>query len=217
MSVKKTYPTSPIPSKPLSLKKPNATKQRGNWLLIGLGLTAVSLVSAMAGAFLSISFSATPLRQSSLTPGQEKVFSQDSTIAYRNLRLPELSRPVNLLVLGTKVLTSEVSEKPEEDLGYHALVNSFKGLSDTMVLLRFDPNQDKLRLLSIPRDTRANIGRGIRKINEANYYGGAALAAEAVSTLLGGVPIDRYVRVNIQGVEKVIDALGVLMFMSPKI
>ncbi|XTZ12910.1 MAG: LCP family protein, partial [cyanobacterium endosymbiont of Rhopalodia inflata] len=64
MSVKKTYPTSPIPSKPLSLKKPNATKQRGNWLLIGLGLTAVSLVSAMAGAFLSISFSATPLMQS---------------------------------------------------------------------------------------------------------------------------------------------------------
>ncbi|XTZ20705.1 MAG: LCP family protein [cyanobacterium endosymbiont of Rhopalodia fuxianensis] len=216
MSVKKTYPTSPIPSKPLSLKKPNATKQRGNWLLIGLGLTAVSLVSAMAGAFLSISFSATPLRQSSLTPGQEKVFSQDSTIAYRNLRLPELSRPVNLLVLGTKVLTSEVNEKPEEDLGYHALVNSFKGLSDTMVLLRFDPNQDKLRLLSIPRDTRANIGRGIRKINEANYYGGAALAAEAVSTLLGGVPIDRYVRVNIQGVEKVIDALGGVNVYVPK-
>ncbi|XTZ11164.1 MAG: LCP family protein [cyanobacterium endosymbiont of Rhopalodia yunnanensis] len=216
MSVKKTYPTSPIPSKPLSLKKPNATKQRGNWLLIGLGLTAVSLVSAMAGAFLSISFSATPLRQSSLTPGQEKVFSQDSTIAYRNLRLPELSRPINLLVLGTKVLTSEVNEKPEEDLGYHALVNSFKGLSDTMVLLRFDPNQDKLRLLSIPRDTRANIGRGIRKINEANYYGGAALAAEAVSTLLGGVPIDRYVRVNIQGVEKVIDALGGVNVYVPK-
>ncbi|XLQ12430.1 MAG: LCP family protein [cyanobacterium endosymbiont of Epithemia adnata isolate EadnSB Bon19] len=170
----------------------------------------------MAGAFLSISFSATPLRQSSLTPGQEKVFNQDSTIAYRNLRLPELSRPMNLLVLGTKVLTSEVNEKPEENLGYHALVNSFKGLSDTMVLLRFDPNQDKLRFLSIPRDTRANIGRGIRKINEANYYGGAALAAEAVSTLLGGVPIDRYVRVNIQGVEKVIDALGGVNVYVPK-
>lgn len=216
MSVNKTYPTSPTPSKPLSSKKSNAKKQKGNWLLIGLGLTAVSLVSAMAGAFLSISFSATPLRQSSLTPGQEKVFNQDSTIAYRNLRLPELSRPMNLLVLGTKVLTSEVNEKPEENLGYHALVNSFKGLSDTMVLLRFDPNQDKLRFLSIPRDTRANIGRGIRKINEANYYGGAALAAEAVSTLLGGVPIDRYVRVNIQGVEKVIDALGGVNVYVPK-
>ncbi|BBA79536.1 cell envelope-related transcriptional attenuator [cyanobacterium endosymbiont of Rhopalodia gibberula] len=216
MSVKKTYPTSPTPGKQLSSKKPNAKKQRGNWLLIGLGLTAVSLVSAMAGAFLSISFSATPLRQSSLTPGQEKVFSRDSTIAYKNLRLPELSRPVNLLVLGTKVLSSEVNEKPKEDLGYHALVNSFKGLSDTMVLLRFDPSQDKLRLLSIPRDTQANIGRGIRKINEANYYGGAALAAEAVSTLLGGVPVDRYVRVNIQGVEKVIDALGGVNVYVPK-
>ncbi|WP_267383572.1 LCP family protein [Cyanobacterium sp. uoEpiScrs1] len=216
MSVKKTYPKSPVLSKPLSLKKPKSKTQRGNWLLIGLGLTTVSLISAMAGAFLSISFSATPLRQSSLTPGQEKVFSKDGTIAYKKLRLPELSRPVNLLVLGTKVLTSEVNQKTEEDLGYHALVNSFKGLSDTMLLLRFDPNQDKLRLLSIPRDTRANIGRGIRKINEANYYGGAALAAEAVSTLLEGVPIDRYVRVNIQGVEKVIDALGGVSLYVPK-
>jgi polyisoprenyl-teichoic acid--peptidoglycan teichoic acid transferase len=216
VSVKKTYPTSPTPSKPLSSKQSNAKKQKGNWLLIGLGLTAVSLASAMAGAFLSISFSATPLRQSSLTPVQEKVFNQDSTIAYRNLRLPELSRPMNLLVLGTKVLNSEVNEKSEENLGYHALVNSFKGLSDTMVLLRFDPNTNKLRFLSIPRDTRANIGRGILKINEANYYGGAALAAEAVSTLLGGVPIDRYVRVNIQGVEKVIDALGGVNVYVPK-
>lgn len=216
MSVKKNYPTSPAPSTLLFPEKPKPKKQGGRLLLIGLGLTVVSLVSATAGAFLSISFSATPLRQSSLTPGEEKVFSQDDTIAYRKLHLPELSRPVNLLVLGTKVLTSEVNEKPKEDLGYHALVNSFKGLSDTMVLLRFDPNQDKLKLLSIPRDTQANIGRGIRKINEANYYGGAALAAEAVSSLLEGVPIDRYVRVNIQGVEKVIDALGGVNVYVPK-
>ncbi|HAC64105.1 MAG TPA: LytR family transcriptional regulator [Cyanothece sp. UBA12306] len=216
MSVKKSYLKSPDQDQRPTVAKPKAKKQKGNWLLIGMGLTAVSLVSAAAGAILAVSLSATPLRQSSLSPEEEKVFSQDEAIAYKKLRLPELSRPVNILVLGTKVLTSELDEKPQEDLGYHALVNSFKGLSDTMLLLRFDPNGKKLRVLSIPRDTQANIGRGIQKINEANYYGGPALAAEAVSKLLADVPIDRYVRVNIQGVEKVIDALGGVNVYVPK-
>ena len=212
MSLKKTYPQN------ASQRKPSVNKNRKglNWFLIGLGLTAVSLTSAAAGAFIAVSLSATPLQQSSLTPEEEEVFSQNEAISYKSLRLPELSRPVNVLVLGTKVLTSEVDEKPAEDLGYHALVNSFKGLSDTMVLVRFDPINKKLRVLSIPRDTQATIRYELRKINEANYYGGPALAAESVSDLLGGVKIDRYVRVNIQGVEKFIDALGGVNMYVPK-
>ncbi|MDJ0600245.1 MAG: LCP family protein [Crocosphaera sp.] len=211
MSVKKTHPQKR--SQNSSVKK----KPKGlSWLLISLGLTVVSLTSAAAGAFIAVSLSATPLQQSSLTPEEEEVFSRNETISYKSLRLPELSRPVNVLVLGTKVLTSEIDEKPIEDLGYHALVNSFKGLSDTMVLLRFDPLSNKLSLLSIPRDTQTTINYELRKINEANYYGGPALAAETVSELLGGVPVDRYVRVNIQGVEKVIDALGGVNVYVPK-
>ncbi|ACK65182.1 cell envelope-related transcriptional attenuator [Rippkaea orientalis PCC 8801] len=220
MSVKKpqTQTISLSQDKPPTPTEPKAKKQQGNLLFIGLGLTAVSLVSAAAGAMLAVSLSTTPLRQSSLSPEEEKVFSKDEAIAYKNLHLPELSRPVNILVLGTKVLTSDLEEKPQEDLGYHALVNSFKGLSDTMVLLRFDPNGKKLKVLSIPRDTQADLGEtyGIRKINEANYHGGPALAAEAVSNLLEGVSIDRYVRVNVQGVEKVIDALGGVKVYVPK-
>ncbi len=212
MSVKKTHPKNHIKQKSSVKKKPKGL----NWLLISLGLTAVSLTSAAAGAFIAVSLSTTPLQQSSLTPEQEEVFSKDEAISYKNLRLPELSRPVNVLVLGTKVLTSEVDEKPIEDLGYHALVNSFKGLSDTMVLVRFDPLSNKLSLLSIPRDTQTTINYELKKINEANYYGGPSLAAETVSELLGGVPIDRYVRVNIQGVEKVIDALGGVTVYVPK-
>ncbi|MDJ0510739.1 MAG: LCP family protein [Crocosphaera sp.] len=212
MSVNKTHP-----KKPSKQKSSVANKAKGsNWLLIGLGLTAVSVTSAAVGAFMAVSLSARPLQQSSLTPEQEEVFTQDEAISYKSLRLPELSRSVNVLVLGTKVLTSEVDEEPPEDLGYHALVNSFKGLSDTMVLLRFDPVSQKVSLLSIPRDTQTTINYQLKKINEANYYGGPSLAAETVSELLGGVPIDRYVRVNIQGVEKVIDALGGVNVYVPK-
>lgn len=205
-------------SKTLSKEKSSPQKKpKGiSWILIGLGLTVVSLSSAAVGAFIAVSLSATPLRQSQMTADEEKVFSQDDAISYKSLRLPELDRPVNVLVLGVKVLTSELDEKPTEDLGYHALVNSFKGLADTMLLVRFDPLSQKLSVLSIPRDTQTKINHQITKINKANYDGGPSLTAEVVSDLLDGVSIDRYVRVNIQGVERVIDALGGVNVYVPK-
>jgi LCP family protein required for cell wall assembly len=206
-----------VPSKKIDREPPTGQKQiymvkknrRGNWLWIWFGLTGVAMLSATAGALLALSLSATPLRQTPLTPQEEAVFNKNKTISYKNLKLPELTRPVNILVLGTKVLTSDLEEQSKEDLGYHALVNSFDGLSDTMLLLRFDPIKDKLTVLSIPRDTRVYIeGHGETKINNANAFGGPALSAKVISEMLGDVTIDRYVRVNVQGVEKLIDALG---------
>jgi len=86
-----------------------------------------------------------------------------------------------------------------------------------MLLLRFDPEKDYVTVLSIPRDTKTLVeGRGVTKINDANYYGGPALAAESVSNLLDGVTIDRYIRVNVQGIEKFIDALGGLNLYVPQ-
>jgi LCP family protein required for cell wall assembly len=181
--------------------------------LVGLGiaLAGVASVSATAGALLAVSLTSTPLMQGSLTPEEASVFSQDVPIATDStLRLPRLTRPVNILVLGTKVLTSDLNDVPPElrNLGYHALVNSFEGRSDSMLLLRFNPQTEQLVVLSLPRDTRTYVRGQLTKLNEANYYGGPALAAESVSDLLGGVAIDRYVRINVQGVEKLIDALG---------
>ena len=189
----------------------------GRWFGLGLGLAGVAMVSATAGALLAVSLSSTPLMQQKLSPEDAAVFSQQN-LAKSNMRLPELTRPVNILLLGVKVLTSDLEEYPhDQDLGYHALVNSFKGLSDTMLLVRFDPKDQKLTLLSIPRDTRTYVEeRGLTKINAANYYGGPAKSAKAVSELLGGVGIDRYIRVNVQGVEKLVDALGGVKVYVPK-
>ncbi len=219
MTVKKAYRSIPSHKRPVyprsHPKKHNGTKN----VLIGLSLTVVSLISAAAGALLAITLSESPiLQQAHLTPEDEAVFSPDEAIAYKNLKIPELSRPVNILILGIKVLTSDLTNQPiEEDLGYHALVNSFHGLSDTMLLLRFDPTKEKLSILSIPRDTQVHLeGYGTRKINHANQYGGPAFTAAAVSDLMGGITIDRYVRVNVQGVEKLIDALGGVIVDVPK-
>ncbi len=180
------------------------------------------MVSATAGALLAVSLSSTPLLQSKLSPAEAAIFNRngDGSIASgTNLSLPKLNRPVNILVLGTKVLTSDVDTEAaqSEILGYHALLNSFEGLSDTMLLIRFDPKRQKLTLLSIPRDTLTNVpGLGQVKINEANAEGGPALAAQSVSDLLNGVGIDRYIRVNVQAIEKMIDAMGGVEIYVPK-
>jgi polyisoprenyl-teichoic acid--peptidoglycan teichoic acid transferase len=178
---------------------------------IGIALASVAGLSGVAGAFLAVSLSAAPLQQQQLSADDAGVFSQEAPmLSGGNLRLPRLTRPVNILVLGVKVLTTDVDEVPPElqNVGYHALVNSFDGLSDSMLLLRFNPQTEQLVVLSLPRDTRTYVRGRLTKLNEANRDGGPALAAESVSDLLGGVAIDRYVRINVQGVEKLIDALG---------
>lgn len=215
MSTRIYYPPSNQPNN--SPKKPGNAKKSGNtktvkgvWLLFGLA--GVALAGATAGALVAVSIASTPLMQTNLTPEEEAVFQQGDRISTdSNLRLPELARPVNILVLGVKVLSSDVNNPPPEtdDLGYLSLVNSFDGLTDTMLLLRFNPETQQVTVLSLPRDTRTYIeGYGKTKLNEANVHGGPALAATTVSDLLGGVPIDRYVRINVQGVEKLLDALG---------
>lgn len=198
-------------SAPKSAKKNSASKPR-QWVWFWVGMIGVATLSATAGALLAVSLSSTPLMQTKLTPKEKQVFGgEGNSISRTGIRLTELTRPVNILVLGVKVLTSDVnSNDPEtKKLGYHALVDSFEGLTDTMLLLRFDPETKKINLLSIPRDTRVAIeGHRMTKINAANAEGGPALSAQAVSELLNGVAIDRYIRINVQGVEKLIDALG---------
>ncbi len=221
--MRKTVPTNKIlnstPNKDLTTEKhqkqPTQFRKR-HWFGLALGVVGVAITSATAGALLAVAFSSTPLMQQRLSPEDAAVFSQKN-LAKSNMRLPELTRPVNILLLGIKVLTSDLKEYPQDDdLGYHALVNSFKGLSDTILMVRFDPKNQKLTLLSIPRDTRTYVeDRGLTKINAANYYGGPAKSAKAVSELLGGIGIDRYIRVNVQGVEKLIDALGGLKVHVP--
>jgi polyisoprenyl-teichoic acid--peptidoglycan teichoic acid transferase len=203
----------PVQAQKTSQKTRKPAKPKGVrlvWLVFCL--SGVAMLSATAGALLAVSLASTPLMQRQLTPAEASIFKKgDRFSSSSSLQLPELTRPVNILVMGVKVLTSDLENAPEDkkNLGYHAMVNSFEGLTDTMLLLRFDPAKKKLAVLSIPRDTRTYIAEhGMTKINEANYYGGPALSAKSVSEMLGGVGIDRYMTINVQGVQALIDALG---------
>jgi polyisoprenyl-teichoic acid--peptidoglycan teichoic acid transferase len=204
--------------RPKSKSKPKPAKLR--WLGFGLGLAGIATLAATAGAMLAVALTSTPLMQRKLSPQEAAIFSKGERISSNSsLQVPELTRPVNILLLGVKVLTTDTENAPPElkKLGYHALVNSFEGLTDTMLMVRFNPETKKLAVLSIPRDTRTQIpGHRVAKINSANAQGGPALAAKATSEVLGGVGIDRYVSINVQGVKALVDALGGVNVYVPK-
>lgn len=199
-----------------SIKSVNPSKKR--WLWFWLGMGGVAALSATLGGLLAISLSSKPLMQAHLNKDQASVFDSDS-IAGGGLKFSQLTRPVNILLMGMSVLPPDVQNPPSNALhqGYLPEINSFDGLSDVMLLLRFDPDKKKVVVLSIPRDTRVQLeAHGIQKINSTNVYGGPALTAKTISNLLDGVEIDRYIRINVLGVAKLIDALGGVTVYVPK-
>jgi len=88
-------------------------------------------------------------------------------------------------------------------------------LTDTIILASLDKKENRVAMLSIPRDTAYPLGNGrFEKINAVNAYAekehpgeGARYTADDFSKLLG-VRIDRVFRVDFKGFENFIDALG---------
>ncbi len=119
----------------------------------------------------------------------------------------QVSRPVNILVMG-------IDRVPTAAPGSREI---FSGRSDTMLLLRVDPDTDSISLLSIPRDTQVEIPSvGTTKINDANVQGGATLAARTASGVLNGVQIDRYLRVSTEAFKELVDLMGGVEVYVPK-
>ena len=80
--------------------------------------------------------------------------------------------------------------------------------SDSMILVRVDPQGKKVTMVSMHRDTEIDIdGYGMQKLNASYAIGGPALAIKTVSQM-AGVPISHYAEINFDGFEEVVDALG---------
>ena len=91
-----------------------------------------------------------------------------------------------------------------------------RGRSDTIIVLGVNPAQNSVLMFNIPRDTRTElIGRGTEdKINHAYAFGGTRMAIDTVSDFLG-VPINYYVKVNMEGLVQIIDILGGVQIDNP--
>jgi LCP family protein required for cell wall assembly len=105
-----------------------------------------------------------------------------------------LSNPSSILLLGTD----------------HSLAASRSGdrHSDSITLLRTDPDHGRLYYLSIPRDLRVEIpGYGANKITTAFQIGGPRLAARTVSAYTD-IPVNHLVVVNFAEFRDLIDKIG---------
>ncbi|HWM64640.1 MAG TPA: LCP family protein [Solirubrobacterales bacterium] len=101
--------------------------------------------------------------------------------------------PQNILILGSDKRASE----PEDP-----------GRSDTTILLRLDPDNDAIALMSIPRDLKVEIpGVGTEKFSSAFAYGGPKLALQVVKELTG-LPINHVVNVDYLGFVRAVYAIG---------
>lgn len=88
--------------------------------------------------------------------------------------------------------------------------------TDAMILSTFSPKKDQIRLLSIPRDTISYIPKVgyYDKITHAHAYGGPIAAMDSVEATLN-VPVDFYVRINMDAFVEAVDELGGIYYDVP--
>jgi LCP family protein required for cell wall assembly len=80
--------------------------------------------------------------------------------------------------------------------------------SDTIIVVRLDPDKHATGIMSIPRDLKVTIpGYGVEKINAAYHLGGPKLAVRTVRNLLQ-IPIHHVINVNFNGFARAVNKLG---------
>ena len=122
---------------------------------------------------------------------------------------------------------NDITKNPE-DLGFESVINdkivnvalfgidtrdpkSFKGLSDSIMIMSLNTETKKVKIMSVMRDTLVPITYNGKttygKINSAYRKGGPELAIKTLNTIFG-LDISEYATVNFYGMADIIDAVG---------
>lgn len=114
-------------------------------------------------------------------------------------------------------------ENPRHDGVYTLLLvgnDDGNGNTDTIILSRFDTENKRIDLVSIPRDTIVNLDWRVRKLN-AVYWSAVSEGEEGIEALsrqikrLTGFSPDCYAVVDMEVVEQAVDLLGGVWFEVP--
>lgn len=81
------------------------------------------------------------------------------------------------------------------------------GRADTIILIWVNPRDQRAAMLSIPRDTWCWVGKEETKIAHSYSGRGSWGVVRAVEGLLGD-NIDYYVRVDFEGIQRIVNAMG---------
>ncbi len=143
------------------------------------------------------------------TPTPEPTPTPDPyDVIYQQADLSMMQNIVNVLVIGVDYAVERETWSGKHE--YH---------SDVMMILAINFDENRVDLISLPRDTYANIPgvKGIYKLNAAINCGGGFEAeggagflkvCEAASWMLGGIPVDYYYAVTMPAVKQLVDAVG---------
>jgi LCP family protein required for cell wall assembly len=95
------------------------------------------------------------------------------------------------------------------------------GLTDTIMLASYDTKNQKVDVISIPRDTyyarNEYKSAAAQKINAVYQSDGAVGVAKAVSEVLLGIPINYYAIIEFSDVEVIVDEIGGVPMDIPNI
>jgi len=167
---------------------PPPRPRRRNWgRRIGITLTLLLLVAIVwaVASYLAFRIGAEAAQARLDRPTKAALSPQSGSL---------LSKATNILLLGTD------HAKTVDRLGNRH--------SDSMLLLRTDPDHNRIAYLSILRDLRVSIpGYGENKINAAFQFGGPALAARTVRSVTG-LPVNHVIIVDFASFRTLIDELG---------
>ncbi|HWE08579.1 MAG TPA: LCP family protein [Solirubrobacteraceae bacterium] len=112
-----------------------------------------------------------------------------------NVTLPPPGAPQTLLIVGSD---------------HRAGTSYTSANTDTMMLVRLDPNSSTVNVLSIPRDLEVTIpGYGTAKVNAAYSDGGPNLMIKTIQqNVFPDLKVNHILDVNFQGFSDLVDAIG---------
>jgi LCP family protein required for cell wall assembly len=112
---------------------------------------------------------------------------------YEDLDIWKKTKRLNILLLG-------IDHRDDEPID--------GSRSDTIMVVSIDPPSKSVVMISLPRDLYVSIpGFYQQRINVAHAVGGPALVAQTIQANFG-IQIDNYARVDFNGFEQVVDAVG---------
>jgi LCP family protein required for cell wall assembly len=154
--------------------------------LLTLAISSSAVFGAAGGVYLE-----------ALAAVEDLAPKEQVKLALDQLDLPPVNAPANALVIG-------YDHRPED--------GTAPSRSDTVMLLRADPQGDTISMLSFPRDLIVDVrcpngGRSRARINAAYSFCQVEGTVETVKGLTG-LPIHYIITVNFEGFRKVVDRLN---------